>query len=455
MEEEGDYPSRISSDFTSTSSSSSQAHQHRRENEEDDRRQDDRRLASVSYRVNISLSNVTSVANMMDDVWPFLIVLVMFWFFASLTLILGFYGSVNVPLGPYCSRLVQANSLFVQSIKAQELDELLHGPMLYGFHRTPPLDVEITWSESYDVVVESSYHKEWRYFLNEGSKLDISYSVKSPSSVPLSLVIARGKESLAEWIEDPSYPNTTLSWNIIHGSGKIQQNILTSETYYIALGNLNSEAVEVQVNFTFKAFVYNTSQAYYKCSLSNGECNLKIFLMRAESAILTSPGPEQGGNYEWDVKLSYGPRWITYLVGSGVMTILVILSFRICSMFKITREDGARHQTQETGSERTPLLPPKDDDQSSWGSSYDSNSQDDEELDKWLAVEGNQLKEGESIKGPQRLCVICFDAPRDCFFLPCGHCAVCFTCGTRVLEEGGSCPVCRRTMKKVRKIFTV
>lgn len=128
-----------------------------------------------------------------------------------------------------------------------------------------------------------------------------------------------------------------------------------------------------------------------------------------------------------------------FLFHVGMMTILVILSFRICSMFKITREDGARHQTRETGSERTPLLPPKDDDQSSWGSSYDSNSQDDEELDKLFAVEGNQLKEGESIKGPQRLCVICFDAPRDCFFLPCGHCAVCFTCGTRSVKFPFSC----------------
>lgn len=27
-----------------------------------------------------------------------------------------------------------------------------------------------------------------------------------------------GTESLIEWIDDPSYPNTTLSWNIINGS---------------------------------------------------------------------------------------------------------------------------------------------------------------------------------------------------------------------------------------------
>lgn len=26
-----------------------------------------------------------------------------------------------------------------------------------------------------------------------------------------------GTEGLAQWLEDPTYPNTTLSWNIIHG----------------------------------------------------------------------------------------------------------------------------------------------------------------------------------------------------------------------------------------------
>ncbi|KAI8011281.1 hypothetical protein LOK49_LG06G02753 [Camellia lanceoleosa] len=38
--------------------------------------------------------------------------------------------------------------------------------------------------------------KEWAYFLNKGSKVNISYSVKSPSSAPLSLVIAQGSTEL-------------------------------------------------------------------------------------------------------------------------------------------------------------------------------------------------------------------------------------------------------------------
>ncbi|GAB2233003.1 hypothetical protein Droror1_Dr00002216 [Drosera rotundifolia] len=85
---------------------------------------------------------------------------------------------------------------------------------------------------------------EWEYYLNTRSYVDISYDVKSPSYALMSLVIAQGEENLIEWVDEPSYPNSTLSWNIIYGSGKIEQEIMSSGTYYIAIGNLNSEVVE-------------------------------------------------------------------------------------------------------------------------------------------------------------------------------------------------------------------
>lgn len=114
----------------------------------------------------------------------------------------------------------------------------------------------------------------------------------------------------------------------------------------------------------------------------------------------------------------------------GVMTILILLAFRISKIFQSI--DGIGLHAGGMESERAPLLPAKDDDISSWGSSYDSVSHDEEVLEEWLAKtfpEGKPSNEGES--NNTRLCVVCFDAPRDCFFLPCGHCATCFTCGTR------------------------
>jgi Zinc finger, C3HC4 type (RING finger) len=30
-----------------------------------------------------------------------------------------------------------------------------------------------------------------------------------------------------------------------------------------------------------------------------------------------------------------------------------------------------------------------------------------------------------------KICVICYEGPRDCFFIPCGHSVTCFSCGQR------------------------
>ncbi|EOY33720.1 Ubiquitin-protein ligase, putative isoform 2 [Theobroma cacao] len=337
----------------------------------------------------------------------------------------------------------------------KELNKQKPGLMLYGFRRPPPSDVEISWTETHDAFVPANLHKEWLFFLNKGSKVNISYAISSTSSSPLSLVIAQGTQSLVDWIEDPSYPNLTLSWNIIYGSGKIQQEIPKSSNYYIAVRNLNCEEVEIQLQFSFNALICDTTQAYYRCSLGNRLCTFELYLLGENAVVLSSPGPnEETANSNWYVKVSYGPRWITYFVGSGVMTILILLAFRISKIFQSI--DGIGLHAGGMESERAPLLPAKDDDISSWGSSYDSVSHDEEVLEEWLAKtfpEGKPSNEGES--NNTRLCVVCFDAPRDCFFLPCGHCATCFTCGTRIAEDAGSCPICRRKMKKVRMIFTV
>ncbi|OVA02693.1 zinc finger protein [Macleaya cordata] len=450
----------VSSSSSSSHSSSGQVQEEEEQNQQENHQQEQQQQeeevqhhqeqqhqASSSRGVNIGMRDALS-SDMRDDSWSCLVMLVTFWFFASMTLILGFYGPVNLEVGPNCSRLLEANSYFINKIKVEQLGGPAKGLMLYGFHSPPPLDVETTWSET---------HNEWIFFLNEGSEINITYSVKSPSTL-LFLVIAAGKESLIEWTENPSYPNITLSWNVINGTGAVQQKIYMSSDHYVAVGNLNPNEVEVQVNLTIQALMYNTTEAYYKCSLTNGPCASRLSFLGTDVAALTSSGPKQDPpSGDWYVKLWYGQRWISYLLGSGVMTILVLLVFKICVKCHSSVGPGPGYQPAVGGSERTPLLVNKDDDLSSWSSSYDSVSHDEEDLEDSIAVdslEGKQLKDGEN-SNPRRLCVICYDAPRDCFFLPCGHCATCFTCGTRIAEEAGICPICRRKMKKVRKIFAV
>ncbi|XP_019460162.1 PREDICTED: uncharacterized protein LOC109359922 [Lupinus angustifolius] len=315
-------------------------------------------------------------------------------FFVAMTMILGVYGSRNHVLGPESSLVFQPSPLFVQYVKVENL-ESKPGPMLYGSYTYPPPDMVTTWAQTLNVAILSNSHKEWIYYLNKGSEVNISYRLSSKRS-SIFLVIGKEVEGLTEWLEHPTYPNTTLSWNVIHGTGIITQEIFKSSSYYVALGSFNEEEAE------------STS------------------------------------NDDWFVKLSYGPRWVTYIIGIVGVTLLMFWCFNFLSKFRYAHEDrGVRYE--EPAPQRDHLL-------SSSGSSYDSMSQGDEDLD--FTIDGMSLGDDEASNNSRRLCAICFDAPRECFFLPCGHCVACFACGTRIAEASGTCPVCRRNMKKVRKIFT-
>lgn len=49
----------------------------------------------------------------------------------------------------------------------------------------------------------------------------------------------------------------------------------------------------MQLNFTVNALLYDTSEAYYKCTFTDMSCSLKILFPKGNVAVLTSPGPEQ------------------------------------------------------------------------------------------------------------------------------------------------------------------
>ncbi|XP_078168627.1 E3 ubiquitin-protein ligase APD2-like isoform X1 [Carex rostrata] len=402
---------------------------------------------SISFHVSISLSDVVSSADR-DEALSCLVILLIFWFFASMMLILGVYGSNEIMLSPNASRLIQANSILVQDIKVKEDEATQNKLMVYGFHKLPPLNVPVFWSETNNISISPSFHKNWVYYLNEGSEINISYVVNYEGSYPLNLIIAEGKEELLRWIGNPSEPSNTLSWNLIDGNGTVSQKIEKASEYFIAVGNLNNLLVEVQLEFRISSILYNTTGAYYTCPLKSRQCTLKLFMLKPAFAILSTGQIKESDAFY--VSLSYGPRWIVYFVGSALITILLLVIYKIVN--KLLRNHHTVNEAPANNDQRTPLLTNKDDDNSSLGSSYESVSHDEEEIEEWLKMEAaKSLEEG----GSCHLCAICCDAPRDCFFLPCGHSATCYACGERISDEAGTCPICQRRMKKVRRIFSV
>lgn len=381
-----------------------------------------------------------------------------FWLFVSLTLILGVYGTVDIRLGPNSSVLFQPNPVFVQSLTVEDLNGTNSGLMLYGFYKSPALDVVNAWSKVRNLYVPADSYQDSLYFLNKGSQINISYHVKSPG-FSLVLVVAEGNEGLNQWLLDPKYPNTTLSWNVIYGSGVVQQNIPKSSSYHVAVGNLNSKEINVKLTVEVRALLYNTTESFSKCSFSSGKCSSSILFPSENAFLLTSPKAGNGSHDDyWNVKLFYGPRWTTYVLGIAGMTLLMLAVFSCFKRSGYNQEEGTTALFEGVAPHRAPLLSQKDDNLSCQSSSCGSVSDDEKGYEDSLAVsslERKHSRDSENDNSKRRLCAICFDAPRECFFLPCGHCVACFSCGTRITGAAGTCPICRRNIRKVRKIYTV
>ncbi|ESQ52476.1 hypothetical protein EUTSA_v10017777mg [Eutrema salsugineum] len=352
------------------------------------------------------------------------------------------YGPENVWIGPNSSILIEPNPIFVQTVKVEDLGDSKSGLELFGFYRSPPLDV-VNWSESRLASVPHNSFKVWPFYLNKGASLNISYSVK-PEGRSVRLVVNEGKASHS-LLEEPAYQDTALSWNLVRGSGMIEVKISKSSSYYVAVANSNMKDVEVELDIDVRAVLYDTKQSNYKCTFSNGECTLSLF---GNSIVLTSPAQRQvtsveDEDEEWNIRFSYQPRWTSYVVITGLVACFALAAIQTCR--RLSPCLGEERDPTENESARIRLLANKDDDVSSMGSSDGSYAADDffDDLEDFFGNEGN---------GTRRLCAICFDSPRDSFFLPCGHCVACYQCGTEISEAAGSCLICGRNMKKVKRI---
>ncbi|KAL6563360.1 hypothetical protein OROHE_005947 [Orobanche hederae] len=321
----------------------------------------------------------------------------MFLISVAITMAFGLYSPETMWLGPNASILIQHNHLFVESI-----EKLVQPKARCCF------DASLTWQETHTTSLPSNTHKEWVHHLNQGSQISISYSVSSWSLSFIGLVIAEGKNELAEWLKDPTYPDSTFSWNIIHGEGMA----------------LNPEI------FTM-------------CRPADEKCTFPLLFMGANASVLTSPSQVPGSNCY--VKISYGPRWITHVIGAGRLILLMLLLNYLLSNSRRTEQGVPSNQPGDTGPERNPLLSRKDDDT--------SVSEDEDHVDD--AQSGDEQNPVKDDEDSRRFCAICFEAPKDSFFVPCGHRVACFGCANRIVETSATCPICRRKTKKAKNIYTV
>ena len=53
----------------------------------------------------------------------------------------------------------------------------------------------------------------------------------------------------------------------------------------------------------------------------------------------------------------------------------------------------------------------------------------------------------------EKECVVCMDSERNCVLHPCHHLCTCIQCGRLLFKRQDACPICRRTITNVFRVY--
>ncbi|GAB4849021.1 hypothetical protein Ancab_003833 [Ancistrocladus abbreviatus] len=145
----------------------------------------------------------------------------------------------------------------------------------------------------------------------------------------------------------------------------------------------------------------------------------------------------------WGMALSFVVRLLAYFALLGVVIIVFWLIFKYFGIY-----DGERIMEERRESERRQLLQPHKTIPCTYGT-----WEKDVEMGNTSGCSSNSNSCSYQDLYDGKICIICYDEERSCFFVPCGHCATCNGCAQRIFqEENRTCPVCRRFIGKIRKL---
>lgn len=107
-------------------------------------------------------------------------------------------------------------------------------------------------------------------------------------------------------------------------------------------------------------------------------------------------------------------------VGFFIITILIVLKYLGAFDSETPVVDTAPPEIPWRSTETDPILPEKPV-RLTYGTTAE---EDDDDAESGSSSSSEDLYDA-------KLCVICYDDQRNCFFVPCGHCATCYDCAQR------------------------
>ncbi|CAN4079737.1 unnamed protein product [Withania somnifera] len=134
---------------------------------------------------------------------------------------------------------------------------------------------------------------------------------------------------------------------------------------------------------------------------------------------------------------------LNVVVYSSVILVLLMVAMLLIKLLGVF--DGEITRNDDTIRRETNRLISKE------GASLSYGTCDEDDLES-----GNYCSRTSSSEDlyDENICIVCYDEKRNCFFIPCGHCATCYSCAKRITEEENkSCPICRRVIGRVRRVL--
>ncbi|PON54233.1 Cytochrome P450, E-class, group I [Parasponia andersonii] len=369
------------------------------------------------------------------DSWAGFLTPLILWICVSVTLRYGYYGDCRMVLGPSSSRLVKTSSYFVQQVQVRD-HESGEGVFLYAFNEKPELSSETNWSVSKYLIVGSHARKGFSLWLNKGSRISLRLEAQSSSLTQLEAVMSKGERNYKTMLRKlKTTPNALTLDEPIKGK-EVEYAIEEDDRYYLDIVNSNFRSVIITLKANFSSKMYDITKANNKCSTTNGSCRLRLLFPDTRYVILTTPN--NGHLDGWYLEISFVARVITYIAVLGFITIFIFIFlkyFGACDGDEIGTpvEYNTVHEITETH----PIMPEKP-----IRCTYGTADQEEDDDSDAYSSSSEELYDA-------KLCVICYDDQRNCFYVPCGHCATCYDCAQRIMDgESKVCPICRRLIHK-------
>ncbi|PPE02964.1 hypothetical protein GOBAR_DD00034 [Gossypium barbadense] len=335
------------------------------------------------------------------DTWTRVLPALTLWIL-SVILRYGYYGNCSMVLGPSSSRLMKASSVFVQQVQVR--DENWKGALVYVFPEKPELSNEVNWNFSNYLIVGAYDRKGYSLWLNKGSRISIRWATQPSRLDKIELIIIKGEKKRETLLPEQTVPFGALFLNEPVTGKEADYNIEEDDKYSVASD---------------------------MCSTLNGSCRLQLQFPHTQYVIVSTPdNGDIAGRY---VELSFVARVVTYIAILGFFIIIILLVLKYlgaCNDERTVINSNTTFREISWRTETDPILPEK-----SVRLTYGTTAEDDNDD----AETGSSSSSSEDLYDA-KLCVICYDDQRNCFFVPCGHCATCYDCAQRLLQNRGLPP---------------